>query len=110
MAHTHGPPADDARLAFAIAAALLVAAAAERFAADEGPRPPRAFERHLVDLNAAPAGEIEALPGVGPVLASRIVAARGDREFTSAGDLGRVPGVGPATIERLRAFVRCGAR
>jgi len=56
----------------------------------------------LVNLNRADAGELEALPGVGPVLAQRIVA---DREvngpFASVEDLGRVPGVGDAIVGAL---------
>ena len=110
MGTAHSSPSDDARLAFALASALLVAAAGSRLAADDRVREPLRFERYLVDINAAPAGEIEALPGVGPVLAARILSAREQRAFESADDLGRVPGVGPATIERLRAFVRCGRR
>ena len=39
------------------------------------------FERYLVDVNAAPTAEIEALPGVGPVLAERIVAERSRAPF-----------------------------
>jgi len=56
----------------------------------------------LINLNRADAGELESLPGVGPVLAERIVA---DREangpFASVDDLGRVPGVGGAIVGAL---------
>lgn len=56
----------------------------------------------LVNLNRASAGQLEQLPGVGPVLAQRIVA---DREangpFASLDDLGRVPGVGDAIVGAL---------
>jgi competence ComEA-like helix-hairpin-helix protein len=55
-----------------------------------------------IDLNRADRGALEGLPGVGPALASRILAAREERMFTSLEDLERVPGIGPATIERLR--------
>ena len=110
MGTARSSPSDDARVAFALAASLLVAAVVSRLAAGGEDRPALRFERHLVDVNSAPAGEIEALPGVGPVLAARILAAREQRAFASPDELGRVPGVGPATIERLRAFVRCGPR
>jgi competence protein ComEA len=104
------PPAGDARLAFALAAALLAAAIAARAAGSgSGPAPVR-LERWLVDVNTAPAAEIEALPGVGTVLAARIVEERAKGAFDSIDDLVRVPGVGPTTIERLRSFVRCGER
>jgi competence ComEA-like helix-hairpin-helix protein len=104
------PPAGDARLACVLAAALLAAAVAARVAG-RGPAPAAVrFERWLVDVNTAPAAEIEALPGVGTVLAARIVEGRAKGPFDSIDDLARVPGVGPTTIERLRAFVRCGSR
>ena len=101
-------PADDARLAFALAAALLAAAVVSRALGAADPPQAPVFQRYLVDVNAAPAGEIEALPGVGPVLASRIVAEREKTPFASIDELSRVPGLGPTTLARLRAFVRCG--
>ncbi|PYN96545.1 MAG: hypothetical protein DMD91_21105 [Candidatus Rokuibacteriota bacterium] len=46
------------------------------------------------------------LPGVGPVLANRIVSAReSDGPFASVDDLRRVSGVGPTRIERFRPLV-----
>jgi competence ComEA-like helix-hairpin-helix protein len=62
----------------------------------------------LVDLNRADLGELEGLPGIGPAIAARILAARQERMFTSVDDLERVPGVGPATIERLRSHATVG--
>jgi competence protein ComEA len=57
----------------------------------------------LVDVNRATAGELEQLPGIGPVLAERIVAWREDTgPFASVDDLAAVPGIGPATLEELR--------
>lgn len=56
----------------------------------------------LINLNRASADELEQLPGVGPVLAARIVA---DREangpFASLDDLSRVSGVGAAIVGAL---------
>jgi competence protein ComEA len=102
-------PSDDARVALAAAACLLLAQAAAFLARGPAATPPR-LPRHVVDMAAAPAGEIEALPGVGPVLAARIVAERDRAPFRSLDDLARVPGVGAATIERLRPLARCGPR
>lgn len=102
-------PSDDARLLCGLVVLLLAGEAVSRLGAPPPPVSAR-LPRHLVDLNTAPSGEIEALPGVGRALAARIVAARRDAPFASADDLARVPGVGAATIERLRAFVRCGDR
>lgn len=60
-----------------------------------------------VDVDVAPVGEIEALPGVGPRLAERIVRDRAAHgPFGGAQGLDRVAGVGPALIERINAFVR----
>lgn len=55
-----------------------------------------------VNLNTASKEEIEALPGVGPKLAGRIIEARQQKPFTSLQDLDRVPGVGPSLLEKLR--------
>lgn len=61
------------------------------------PRPPGP-----VDLNRATAKELEALPGVGPVLAARIVADREARGlFADIDALDRVSGIGPALVARL---------
>ncbi len=50
-----------------------------------------------VDLNSASVAELERLPGIGPVLAARIVVERADGgPFTDLADLERVEGVGDA--------------
>lgn len=59
-----------------------------------------------VDLNRATAAELEALPGVGPVLAARIVAWREEHgPFTAVEDLLDVPGIGEAKLAELRGAV-----
>jgi competence ComEA-like helix-hairpin-helix protein len=56
-----------------------------------------------IDLNHAPAEDLELLPGVGPTLAKAIVAYRLDHpEFRTAEDLLNVPGIGPRTLARFR--------
>lgn len=55
-----------------------------------------------VNVNTAPQKELETLPGVGPVLAQRIIAARNNQHFSSLADLERVPGIGPKMLENLR--------
>jgi competence protein ComEA len=63
----------------------------------------------VVDLNRATARELEALRGVGPVLAERIVETRRRLGgFRSVDQLLEVKGVGPAVLERLRERVRVG--
>jgi competence protein ComEA len=60
-----------------------------------------------VDLNTATAAQLEELPGVGPVLAGRILAWREEHgRFTSADELREVSGIGPKTYEALADLVR----
>ena len=55
-------------------------------------------------LSTAPADSLQLLPGIGPVLAARVVGARsGKRPFTSWDDLRlRVSGIGEKTVGRLK--------
>lgn len=60
----------------------------------------------LVHLNSASASELETLPGVGPVLAERILAFRESKgSFASIEDLLDVPGIGEAKLAAIRDFV-----
>lgn len=61
-----------------------------------------------VDLNRADAAELQTLPGIGPAIAERILAAREKQLFTTLEDLIRVRGIGPATVERLRTRATVG--
>ena len=54
-----------------------------------------------LDVNIATAEELDALPGIGSILAGRIAAAR---PFKSADDLRRVKGIGPKKYEKIRPF------
>jgi competence ComEA-like helix-hairpin-helix protein len=58
-----------------------------------------------VNLNTASQAELEALPGVGPGLAKRIIAARQQKRFASLADLDRVSGVGPKLLKKLEDHV-----
>lgn len=56
-----------------------------------------------VSLSSATAADLEALDGVGPALAVRIIAWRdGHGGFSSVDQLDDVPGIGPARLEALR--------
>jgi competence protein ComEA len=62
-----------------------------------------------IDVNRASAEELQRLPGVGPVMAARIVAERQKKPFASVEELRRVSGIGPKTLEKLRPYVRTSA-
>jgi competence protein ComEA len=55
-----------------------------------------------IDLNQATLQDLEALPGIGPALAQRMLAGR---PYRSVDDLDRVSGIGPATLEKLKPYV-----
>jgi competence protein ComEA len=60
----------------------------------------------LVNVNTASATELETLPGVGEVIAQRIVDHRtANGPFTSVDDLLDVSGIGEATLEEIRDLV-----
>lgn len=59
-----------------------------------------------VHLNTATVEELDALPGVGPVTAQKIVDFRqANGAFASVDELDAVPGIGPARLEELRKLV-----
>ena len=63
-----------------------------------------------VDVNRADLVALDRLPGIGPVLARRIVEHRvRNGPFHRVEDLLAVPGIGPRLLERLRPLVTCGA-
>lgn len=63
----------------------------------------------VVDLNTADAAALESLPGVGPVLAGRILAWRVEHgRFTSVDELGEVSGIGEKMLSQIRDRVRIG--
>lgn len=60
----------------------------------------------VLDLNTAPAKELERLPGIGAVRAQAIVDYRTEHGlFSSLEELEAVKGIGPATLEGIRPYV-----
>jgi competence ComEA-like helix-hairpin-helix protein len=73
---------------------------AQRMAGETGVGP------RALDLNRASPIELDQLPGVGPVLAARIVEHRNrNGRFRRVDELLAVRGIGPRLIERLRQHV-----
>jgi competence protein ComEA len=68
--------------------------------------PTKAAPRFPLDINRASAEELEALPGIGPVLAARIVEYRQlYGRFQSVDELIEVRGIGPKRLEQIRPYV-----
>lgn len=60
-----------------------------------------------VDLNTADAAALDTLPGVGPVLAQRILDWRAEHgRFSAVDELGEVSGIGDKLMSQLRSRVR----
>lgn len=84
--------------------------AVQPFAAFSGPPSatgPMGNPAGKVDVNRADLAELQALPGIGPSLAARLLAYREVHgPFATLESLAGVPGIGPVTVARLRGLVR----
>ena len=82
----------------------------DRSSRRRGVPPPRSSEAPSpppspLDVNRATEDELLQIPGIGPVLAARIVAARAVGQFGAVDDLRRVPGLGRGRLDALRRFL-----
>lgn len=67
---------------------------------------PQSQEQARINLNTASAGELMELPGVGQVLAERILAAREQRGgFTQLAQLRQIQGIGESLYRKLEQLV-----
>jgi competence protein ComEA len=68
--------------------------------------PPSSGDRDPIDLNTAGVDTLDRLPGIGPVLARRIVTHR-ERHgpFHRLEDLLQIDGIGPRLLDRIRPLV-----
>jgi competence protein ComEA len=59
-----------------------------------------------ININTAVLAELDSLPGIGPVMAERIVEYRQTHgPFVQPEDITNVPGIGPATFEEIRDLI-----
>ena len=78
-------------------------AAARRATKKQRDIPSDFINNPLYFLSTAPKDSLVLLPGIGPVLAERILGVRtGKRSFTRWDDLLVVKGIGPKTLDRLK--------
>lgn len=90
--------------ASAPAPASPAAGPASALAVSEAPRAPASSPK-LININTASSAELQAIPGIGPVLAERIVTHRGRGPFRRPEDLMAVRGIGPKTYQKMKPYI-----
>ncbi len=102
-----GSPADGVNLARVLTDGELLDLRAPQ---STGPAAAAPTEPAALDLNTATAEQLQQLPGVGPVLAERILTHRQEAGgFATVEQLLEVPGIGPSRFAELQEQVRVGA-
>lgn len=60
----------------------------------------------IVDPNTSPADSLELLPGIGKVLADRIIVYRQQHHFVKEVDITEVRGIGPKLYEHIKPYLK----
>jgi competence ComEA-like helix-hairpin-helix protein len=65
----------------------------------------------VIDPNRASQADLETLPGIGPVLAQRIIDyRRAHGPYKKIADLRKVPGIGPKKLKKIKPYLTMGAK
>jgi competence protein ComEA len=76
---------------------------------DASPVAPSISVTFRIDINRASQPELESLPGIGPVLAARIIQHRIENgPFTTVDQLTEVEGISTSLVEEIRSLVTAG--
>jgi len=90
-------------LALGLAAAIIALAFAPAFAQSTGPKA-------KVNINTAPASELETLPRIGPKVAQRIVDFRTKNgSFKRIEEIMKIQGIGEKVYEQIKDLITVGA-
>jgi competence protein ComEA len=68
-----------------------------------------AMAAEKIDINTASQAQLETLPGIGPVIAGRIIEYRQKKPFASIEEIKEVKGIGEATFLKIQDMLTVSA-